>query len=148
MSDQRVTKAERWLESVEGCGLEITFQGVRAMSLLARAHRRSGVCGANRSSAPVVSPSLLGRRCSSPIRPSWRHQLTESSHLGRSDRVALGRPSRGAVVTRAEGGLTLLGQDVLYFLGATVLVIPTFKWLKISPVLGFLASGVILHQLG
>ena len=57
------------------------------------------------------------------------------------------RPRAASLIRRA-GGLTLLGQDVLYFLGATVAVIPVFKKLKISPVLGFLASGIILQQLG
>ncbi len=55
---------------------------------------------------------------------------------------------RHRVIARAEGELTLLGQDVLFFLGSAVLIIPIFKKLKLSPVLGFLASGVILHQLG
>ncbi|MEW5319391.1 MAG: hypothetical protein WDW38_010547 [Sanguina aurantia] len=41
-----------------------------------------------------------------------------------------------------------LGLDFLTFLGATVLVIPVFKSLKISPVLGFLFSGLVLQQLG
>lgn len=41
-----------------------------------------------------------------------------------------------------------LGMDFLTFLSATVLVVPLCKQLKISPVLGFLASGVILEQLG
>jgi Kef-type K+ transport system membrane component KefB len=41
-----------------------------------------------------------------------------------------------------------LGFDFLTFLSATVLVVPLCKQLKISPVLGFLASGVILEQLG
>jgi Kef-type K+ transport system membrane component KefB len=37
---------------------------------------------------------------------------------------------------------------VLCFLASTVVVIPVFKRLKISPVLGFLACGVLLSQLG
>ncbi|GLC53047.1 hypothetical protein PLESTB_000702300 [Pleodorina starrii] len=41
-----------------------------------------------------------------------------------------------------------LGLDFLTFLSATVLVIPLFKSLKLSPVLGFLFSGVVLKQLG
>ncbi len=38
--------------------------------------------------------------------------------------------------------------DLLTFLGSTVVMVPLFKKLKISPVLGFLLSGVVLHQLG
>jgi Kef-type K+ transport system membrane component KefB len=39
-------------------------------------------------------------------------------------------------------------SDLLTFLGSTVVMVPLFKKLKISPVLGFLAVGVALHQLG
>ncbi|CAI5983169.1 unnamed protein product [Closterium sp. NIES-65] len=41
-----------------------------------------------------------------------------------------------------------LGLDTLTFLVATVIVIPAFKSLKISPILGFLLSGVALNELG
>ncbi|GFH24862.1 predicted protein, partial [Haematococcus lacustris] len=37
---------------------------------------------------------------------------------------------------------------ILTFLGSTVVVVPLFKKLKLSPVLGFLFSGVMLQQLG
>ncbi|KAK9841217.1 hypothetical protein WJX74_002016 [Apatococcus lobatus] len=40
------------------------------------------------------------------------------------------------------------GLDFLTFLAATVLVIPIFKSVKASPVLGFLFSGLILEKLG
>jgi len=45
-------------------------------------------------------------------------------------------------------GLTLLANDVLFFLGSTVIVIPLFNRFNISPVLGFLASGFLLTQFG
>lgn len=45
-------------------------------------------------------------------------------------------------------GIIPLGFDFLTFLTATVLVVPACKWLKISPVLGFLAAGVALEQAG
>jgi hypothetical protein len=41
-----------------------------------------------------------------------------------------------------------LGLDTLTFLAATVFVVPTFKAMKASPILGFLLSGVVLNQLG
>ncbi|KAK9810162.1 hypothetical protein WJX72_005895 [[Myrmecia] bisecta] len=41
-----------------------------------------------------------------------------------------------------------LGLDFLTFLAATVLVIPLFKSVNASPVLGFLFSGLVLGQLG
>jgi len=49
---------------------------------------------------------------------------------------------RGALlVTRAADPLIPLGFDFLTFLTATVLVIPVFKQLKISPVLGEQGGG-------
>ena len=71
-----------------------------------------------------------------------------STHHRRGPCVVHRVPRRNVVAKADEGGLGLLGQDVLYFLGATVAIIPIFKRFQISPVLGFLASGVILHQLG
>lgn len=44
--------------------------------------------------------------------------------------------------------LVPLGLDFLTFLCATVLVIPVFKSVGASPVLGFLFSGLVLGQLG
>lgn len=41
-----------------------------------------------------------------------------------------------------------LGLDTLTFLAATVVVVPTFKAIKASPILGFFLSGVVLNQLG
>lgn len=71
-----------------------------------------------------------------------QHTLLRRS-IGRSKR-------RSEVQTGAlEGeGLVPLGLDFLTFLAATVLVIPLFKSVKASPVLGFLFSGIVLGQLG
>eukprot|EP00854_Cymbomonas_tetramitiformis_P016207 gene16207-19234_t len=41
-----------------------------------------------------------------------------------------------------------LGNDVLVFLAATVFVVPVCKRFNLSPILGFLFSGVALDQLG
>ncbi|GBF88863.1 K+ efflux antiporter [Raphidocelis subcapitata] len=41
-----------------------------------------------------------------------------------------------------------LGFDFLTFLASTVAVVPICKSLKVSPVLGFLATGLVLQQLG
>ncbi|WIA33402.1 hypothetical protein OEZ86_006536 [Tetradesmus obliquus] len=45
-------------------------------------------------------------------------------------------------------GIIPLGYDFLTFLATTVAVVPTCKFLKVSPVLGFLAAGVALEQAG
>jgi Kef-type K+ transport system membrane component KefB len=53
-------------------------------------------------------------------------------------------------VTCAQGidVINSLGLDTLTFLAATVLIIPAFKSIKVSPVIGFLGAGVVLNQLG
>lgn len=91
-----------------------------------------------------------------PRAPSPSHRLSLGGSLGLSLRTQTGiSPSRRVRqqpdrhVARSSGvELTTLAQDVLYFLGASVLVLPVFKALKVSPVLGFLLSGFVLNQLG
>ncbi|KAL1289428.1 hypothetical protein AAHE18_20G058500 [Arachis hypogaea] len=41
-----------------------------------------------------------------------------------------------------------LGLDTLTFLAVTVLIVPTFKSIKASPILGFFLAGVVLSQFG
>ncbi|KAJ0680894.1 putative regulator of K+ conductance, cation/H+ exchanger, NAD(P)-binding domain superfamily [Helianthus annuus] len=41
-----------------------------------------------------------------------------------------------------------LGLDTLTFLAVTVLVVPAFKIVKASPILGFFCAGVVLNQFG
>ncbi|XP_071721694.1 K(+) efflux antiporter 3, chloroplastic [Rutidosis leptorrhynchoides] len=41
-----------------------------------------------------------------------------------------------------------LGLDTLTFLAVTVVVVPAFKLLKASPILGFFLAGVVLNQFG
>lgn len=41
-----------------------------------------------------------------------------------------------------------LGFDTLTFLVVTVAIVPAFKFVKASPILGFFCAGVILNQLG
>lgn len=41
-----------------------------------------------------------------------------------------------------------LGLDTLTFLAVTVLVVPVFKIIKASPILGFFCAGVVLNQFG
>jgi hypothetical protein len=75
----------------------------------------------------------------------YRETLASKPWVGSLDRVG----SRRRTLARAAPDTLLpLGLDFLTFLAATVLVIPLFKSVKASPVLGFLFSGLILGQLG
>ena len=71
-------------------------------------------------------------------------------HLGLGRQIRP-RYRRGKHIARSnlqEEVLLPLGLDFLTFLAATVLVIPIFKSVKASPVLGFLFTGLVLGQLG
>lgn len=58
------------------------------------------------------------------------------------------RRRKPCIVAAVPDPLLPLGLDFLTFLAATVLVIPVFKSVNASPVLGFLFSGLVLGQLG
>ncbi|MCO5612748.1 hypothetical protein L7F22_067017 [Adiantum nelumboides] len=76
------------------------------------------------------------------------HLLRKPRLKGTSTRYT--RLAVRAEVTLAAGldVINDLGLDTLTFLAATVLVVPLFKALKASPILGFFLSGVVLNQLG
>ena len=60
-------------------------------------------------------------------------------------------PARAPTALAAVPGadpLLPLGLDFLTFLATTTLVVPVFKSARVSPVLGFLFSGLVLDQLG
>lgn len=95
---------------------------------------------------PVVTSSLCERRnhhAASKLQQLPKHDLfTGWSFADRSRCHTLARAQA------ATDPLVPLGLDFLTFLAATVLVIPLFKSVKASPVLGFLFSGLLLGQLG
>eukprot|EP01038_Epipyxis_sp_PR26KG_P011716 gene11716-15683_t len=49
---------------------------------------------------------------------------------------------------KTSGSLIPLGNDLLIFLCATICIVPLFKFLNASPVLGFLAAGLLLGPAG
>ncbi|KAI4367164.1 hypothetical protein MLD38_022932 [Melastoma candidum] len=51
-------------------------------------------------------------------------------------------------VANAVDVINDLGTDTLTFLAVTVVVVPTFKILKASPILGFFFAGIVLNQFG
>ena len=81
-----------------------------------------------------------------PTRHKWPCTQTGWRALGSERLVRRQRPLQPARALANE--LLPLGLDFLTFLAATVLVIPIFKSVNASPVLGFLFSGLILEKLG
>ncbi|KAL6623400.1 hypothetical protein ACP70R_033279 [Stipagrostis hirtigluma subsp. patula] len=60
-------------------------------------------------------------------------------------------PRAGMDMDLASGAVEVindLGFDTLTFLGVTVLVVPAFRVVRASPILGFFCAGVVLNQFG
>ncbi|PIA48957.1 hypothetical protein AQUCO_01300080v1 [Aquilegia coerulea] len=56
--------------------------------------------------------------------------------------------SAGLDVAGAVDVINDLGMDTLTFLAVTVIIVPAFKLIKASPILGFFFAGVVLNQFG
>ncbi|EIE26679.1 hypothetical protein COCSUDRAFT_52422 [Coccomyxa subellipsoidea C-169] len=103
--------------------------------------------------APFCS-ARLSRSCSMPSRHSGvtldKVYLQNAQPLRIPWSTYLRGRRRGdcCVTSAVPDPLLPLGLDFLTFLAATVLVIPVFKSVNASPVLGFLFSGLVLGQLG
>jgi hypothetical protein len=54
----------------------------------------------------------------------------------------------GVDVASAVDVINDLGFDTLTFLMVTVIIVPAFRILKASPILGFFFAGVVLNQFG
>ncbi|KAK9905227.1 hypothetical protein M0R45_000421 [Rubus argutus] len=75
----------------------------------------------------------------------WRG-LCFSNH--RSDHSARWRIYATLDVATAVDVINDLGFDTLTFLAVTVMIVPAFKIIKASPILGFFFAGVVLNQFG
>ncbi|XP_071696809.1 K(+) efflux antiporter 3, chloroplastic-like [Rutidosis leptorrhynchoides] len=94
------------------------------------------------NSAPLLSSSFFGGR-----------QLYISNHRHRHNNNNNQRGGKFCMnATLDVGGavevINDLGLDTLTFLAVTVLVVPAFKFVKASPILGFFFAGVVLNQFG
>lgn len=91
-------------------------------------------------------PSLPSAHLRSSSSSRLRHTSGTSTVHGFGNRKSVATAALAG--TLSATGIIPLGYDFLTFLTATVLVVPACKWLKLSPVLGFLAAGVLLEQAG
>ncbi|XP_062082719.1 K(+) efflux antiporter 3, chloroplastic isoform X1 [Humulus lupulus] len=84
-----------------------------------------------------------------PLRSSW---LCDQGGLyvanKRSAHRARSRIYATIDVATAVDVINDLGLDTLTFLAVTVIVVPAFKIIKASPILGFFFAGVVLNQFG
>jgi Kef-type K+ transport system membrane component KefB len=94
-----------------------------------------------KSSLPAKNHRLIPTRLSF----SFIDEISQASH-------AITNIFQGSsnVVETSEGSseLSALGKDFLVFLCATIGIVPLFKQLKTSPVIGFLAAGLIMGPSG
>ena len=86
----------------------------------------------SRRSVPVHPPSKLAA-----IPGSW-----DDIWLGLE--TAKSAADAELIKEAGEEVLGTLGQDVLTFLAATVAVVPLSRWLRVTPVLGFLIAGFLM----
>ncbi|KAM7459259.1 hypothetical protein LguiA_036759 [Lonicera macranthoides] len=111
---------------------------------------------------PVCVPSFsiyqkINRRCSNTHSVFKRAPLFVSSIFGgrgfyfSKNTQALRKRFRVCATLDVAGAVDVindLGLDTLTFLAVTVMVVPAFKIVKASPILGFFFAGVVLNQFG
>ena len=88
----------------------------------------------------------------------WQHHspLVSNNIAGSvadlGDAISDGTASADSVVKSSEevesGGLNILGKDLFIFLCATIGIVPLFRVLNSSPVLGFLSAGLLMGPAG
>ncbi|VAI26856.1 unnamed protein product [Triticum turgidum subsp. durum] len=90
------------------------------------------------ASTSVAACALQPRRRTTMVRTTTR----------RGRRAFRVRAGVGVEIASAVEVINDLGFDTLTFLGVTVLVVPAFRVVKASPILGFFCAGVVLNQFG
>ena len=132
-------------------------QRIRYWSGTSNASSQSSLQSCKGSRASALHKTISCSACCTlssrrPCGGSAEHQCSESG-LSLDQQLLRGQRKRRRGLSRIHSSLQEevllpLGLDFLTFLAATVIVIPVFKSVKASPVLGFLFSGLILGQLG
>ncbi|PUZ67931.1 hypothetical protein GQ55_3G474200 [Panicum hallii var. hallii] len=103
-----------------------------------------------RSGASVCCALRPRRRRAAPARLVAAGRRWRGSGDGGS-RFRFRAPRAGMDMDLASGAVEVindLGFDILTFLGVTVLVVPAFRVVRASPILGFFCAGVVLNQFG
>ncbi|CAL4897686.1 unnamed protein product [Urochloa decumbens] len=107
----------------------------------------SSCCARNGAAASVSACCVLRPR---RRREGW-YGAAARRRSGAGSRSRFRAPRAGMDMDLASGAVDVindLGFDTLTFLGVTVLVIPAFRVVRASPILGFFCAGVVLNQFG
>ncbi|KAI3883613.1 hypothetical protein MKX03_016295 [Papaver bracteatum] len=101
-----------------------------------RKNQSSFIPGSSSVGIAFLTPYVFGRRGSYSCRRLKKVQKGKFKICAQYD------------VASAVDVINDLGFDTLTFLGVTVLIVPAFKLIKSSPILGFFFAGVVLNQFG
>ncbi|KAI3992990.1 hypothetical protein MKX01_009733 [Papaver californicum] len=101
-----------------------------------RKNHSSFISGSSSGGTAFLTPYVFGRRGSYSYRRLKKVQKGKFQICAQYD------------VASAVDVINDLGFDTLTFLGVTVLIVPAFKLIKSSPILGFFFAGVVLNQFG
>ncbi|XP_026446845.1 K(+) efflux antiporter 3, chloroplastic-like [Papaver somniferum] len=101
-----------------------------------RKNHSSFIPGSSSGGIAFLTPYVFGRRGSYSCRRLKKVQKEKFKICAQYD------------VASAVDVINDLGFDTLTFLGVTVLIVPAFKLIKSSPILGFFFAGVVLNQFG
>ncbi|KAL5726934.1 K(+) efflux antiporter 3 [Ranunculus cassubicifolius] len=100
---------------------------------------------------PLYTPSCIiqeRKSCFTGNKAEIRHMLNHSVLRLRRIHVRKFRICASIDVAGAVDVINDLGMDTLTFLMVTVIIVPAFKIIKSSPILGFFFAGVVLNQFG
>uniref|UniRef100_A0A6N2L2X3 RCK N-terminal domain-containing protein n=1 Tax=Salix viminalis TaxID=40686 RepID=A0A6N2L2X3_SALVM len=135
---------------IRPCSLHISHFHVHSLNARCFTKQRTRMpsCGLNywTGQFSFVSRNIFEGKSLSTSRLSGSRGMYMSRHrLGHWER------SRICAAVDVAGAIDVindLGLDTLTFLGVTVVVVPVFKLIRASPILGFFFAGIVLNQFG
>ncbi|KAM1986335.1 hypothetical protein ACFX15_033741 [Malus domestica] len=108
-------------------------------------HPLSYATNYNTRHPPFAPRNFLGNPLLASSVCGWRGLYLSNHRPVHSKRL---RTHSGLDVASAVDVINDLGFDTLTFLAVTVIIVPAFKIIKASPILGFFFAGIVLNQFG
>ncbi|KAM1242637.1 hypothetical protein ACFX2G_034972 [Malus domestica] len=108
-------------------------------------HPLSYATNYNTRHPPFAPRNFLGNPLLGSSVCGWRGLYLSNHRPVHSKRL---RTHVGLDVASAVDVINDLGFDTLTFLAVTVIIVPAFKIIKASPILGFFFAGIVLNQFG
>ncbi|KAM1794100.1 hypothetical protein ACFX11_034615 [Malus domestica] len=108
-------------------------------------HPLSYATNYNTRHPPFAPRNFLGNPLLASSVCGWRGLYLSNHRPVHSKRL---RMHAGLDVASAVDVINDLGFDTLTFLAVTVIIVPAFKIIKASPILGFFFAGIVLNQFG